>query len=589
MMSVGESRVRLQPLLWLMLLLPVFAHAGLMDMFDGAKVVARMGEAEFTDADLNKYLATLDAAERVQLLKKPDALRQQVKDLMLQEQLTQQARHDAWDKQGNTQSLMARAEEQVLYSAYMSYIGRSDAGFPDEQLINTNYQLNREKYRLPQRIHVAQIFLPHKSDPAIEAKQKAAVDDLAAKAKQPQADFARLARSYSQHAQSKANGGDMGWLDEDKLLPEISKGLQEARVGDVIGPITTKEGLHVIKLLGRSSGDYRPLQSVRKELVQALIQKKSTEKQQAYLQEQVSQTPIKVDSRALRNLQEILQKGETGSFSDRAVATMGVNEYRLSDAVIYLEILGPERGAAMANDRDALEQLMQQEVMRKYVLGRARVAGWQNREQVKAQMEYAGMKALYASYLRHITVPKPDYPSKAEVESLYQEKKADFAVSERLRIAQIYLPVTDITEEQAVKKQLDELAKQIRSGKGNFSLLAKRNSKHAPSAENGGEMGWFSIEQLLPEMRTALKDAKKGEVLGPVRGEQGWHLFRVLDRQPPGYLSLAEATPRLIAALRKYKHLKNQEKYVTDLMAKTPIKVIEGELSKFYIKQGTGA
>lgn len=588
-MSEHVSRNRFTGFLWLFLMMPFLAQAGIMDMFDSERVVARMADTELTDKALNEYLATLDASARVQLLKSEDALKQRVKDLTLQAYLTGLARRDGWDRQNKARALMERARGQVLFDAYMQYIGRPEAGYPNEKLVKTNYQLNREKYRLPDRIHVAQIFLKRKSDEKENRKLEQAIQDLAGKAKANGADFAKLARRYTQHAASKASGGDMGWVEEGKLLPGIAQAVHKAKVGDVIGPIQTSEGWHIIKLLGRSSGDYQPLAAVRGVLIQALRNKRSTEKQQAYLQEQVKSSPIKVDSRALRRLQDILKKGQAGSFKDQTVARMGIYEYKLSDAVIYLEILGPEKSAELADRLDALEQLVRQEMLRVFVIARARAAGWQKKAQMQARMDAAASKALYASYLRHLTVPDAGYPPAEEVKALYERKKPQLRVAERIRLAQIFLPVDDITREDQVKRELEALASQVRSGKGNFSLLAKRRSKHVQSANKGGDMGWMNVTRLLPEIRQAVAGVAKGELAGPVRGEGGWHLFRVLDRAPAGYRPFDEVKGLLTQALRRHRHLKIQERFLADLLKKYPVRVNAEELRKFHVGQGKGA
>jgi peptidyl-prolyl cis-trans isomerase C len=61
------------------------------------------------------------------------------------------------------------------------------------------------------------------------------------------ADFAQLARDYSA-CPSAQNGGDWGELDQQVLPENILQALNEADIGDVMGPIESRHGLHILKL-----------------------------------------------------------------------------------------------------------------------------------------------------------------------------------------------------------------------------------------------------------------------------------------------------------------------------------------------------
>jgi len=60
--------------------------------------------------------------------------------------------------------------------------------------------------------------------------------------------FDQLAYKYSEDAGTKNNGGDLGYLKSDSLLPEMQKAVENMSAGDIKGPIKTKLGYHIIKL-----------------------------------------------------------------------------------------------------------------------------------------------------------------------------------------------------------------------------------------------------------------------------------------------------------------------------------------------------
>ena len=60
--------------------------------------------------------------------------------------------------------------------------------------------------------------------------------------------FDDLAYKYSEDAGTKNNGGDLGYMSSNSLLPEMQKAVENMTVGDIKGPIKTKLGYHIIKL-----------------------------------------------------------------------------------------------------------------------------------------------------------------------------------------------------------------------------------------------------------------------------------------------------------------------------------------------------
>ena len=78
------------------------------------------------------------------------------------------------------------------------------------------------------------------------------------------------------------------------------------------------------------------------------------------------------------------------------------------------------------------------------------------------------------------------------------------------------------------KKAKDLLAK-IKGGES-FEELAKKNSL-CPSGKKGGDLGYFGRGQMVPEFEKAAFDGKKGDVVGPVKTQFGFHLIKIADQQ----------------------------------------------------------
>jgi len=67
----------------------------------------------------------------------------------------------------------------------------------------------------------------------------------------------------------------------------------------------------------------------------------------------------------------------------------------------------------------------------------------------------------------------------------------------------------------------------IRHGK-KFEDIAMEKS-FCPSKKKGGNLGWFGRGQMVKEFETAAFAGKKGQIIGPVKTQFGWHVIRIED------------------------------------------------------------
>jgi peptidylprolyl isomerase len=134
------------------------------------------------------------------------------------------------------------------------------------------------------------------------AKRKA--DDLARKARLPNAKFEDLARLNSDHKSSAAKGGDMGWAGQDQILQEIRGEVIGMSVGEISDPIHSAAGWHIVRLDATKPAQPRPLAEVKDTLIAMLRQQKLKDSQQAYVQRLLDKTPVSVNEAGLKKLFE---------------------------------------------------------------------------------------------------------------------------------------------------------------------------------------------------------------------------------------------------------------------------------------------
>jgi peptidyl-prolyl cis-trans isomerase SurA len=94
----------------------------------------------------------------------------------------------------------------------------------------------------------------------------------------------------------------------------------------------------------------------------------------------------------------------------------------------------------------------------------------------------------------------------------------------------ILIKVNEVTSEAEAKARIDRLRERIVSGNANFEEVARVNSEDQTSAK-GGDLGWLSPGDTVPDFEKAMNQLKPNEVSQPVRTPFGWHLIQVIERR----------------------------------------------------------
>ncbi|MBG0791497.1 MAG: SurA N-terminal domain-containing protein [Desulfovibrionaceae bacterium] len=112
-----------------------------------------------------------------------------------------------------------------------------------------------------------------------EAKKK--IDEVLAKA-EAGADFAKLAQEYSE-GPTGPSGGDLGWFGRGAMVPPFEQAAFDAAKGEVVGPVQTRFGWHVIKVEDHKEGSARTLDEAKDEIRLQIAQEKASEQVQDLL------------------------------------------------------------------------------------------------------------------------------------------------------------------------------------------------------------------------------------------------------------------------------------------------------------------
>jgi len=177
---------------------------------------------------------------------------------------TDQQFEDSLKQSGMTRADMeARLRDTLLTNKVFGRELRGRDEMPDKEL-RERYDHEKEHFRLPERAHLRAIIVTKPDDPAAAAKAEQRVNKIAQDARVAP-DFAKYAASVPENAM-KEKGGDMGEVARGELLPDLDKAVFNAQAGDIIGPIATKSGWHILKVENRLPSEVPAFESVKDKL-----------------------------------------------------------------------------------------------------------------------------------------------------------------------------------------------------------------------------------------------------------------------------------------------------------------------------------
>jgi peptidyl-prolyl cis-trans isomerase C len=206
--------------------------------------------------------------------------------------------------------------------------------------------------------------------------------------------------------------------------------------------------------------------------------------------------------------------GPLRAADDPVLAKVNGAEIKKSDVAMAEE----ELGASLAQmdpatkDENVLSFLIDMKIVSKAAEDK-KIA---DSEEFKKRLAFARTRLLMDSLLAQEgkAATTPDAMKK-----VYEEASKQITGEQEVRARHILVETED--EAKKVKERLD---------KGeDFAKVAKEVSKDPGSAQSGGDLGFFTKDQMVPEFADVAFALKKGETSAPVKTKFGWHIIQVED------------------------------------------------------------
>jgi peptidyl-prolyl cis-trans isomerase C len=156
---------------------------------------------------------------------------------------------------------------------------------PSDEEIQNYYEKNKEaQFTTPEQRCVRHILF--------NKDQKEKAEDIKQQLENG-GDFAKLAKENSQDPGSAENGGDLGCLGKGETVPEFEQAAFGAEQGEIVGPVKTEFGYHILQVTDVKPEQTRSLQEVESQIRSQLATEKQSEAFNKWIEEQKKERDVK--------------------------------------------------------------------------------------------------------------------------------------------------------------------------------------------------------------------------------------------------------------------------------------------------------
>ncbi len=184
---------------------------------------------------------------------------------------------------------------------------------------------------------------------------------------------------------------------------------------------------------------------------------------------------------------------------------------------------------------------LDQVINTRLVQNKAEAAGLENDPEVRQQLDMAKQQIIRTVYVQR-AVDK-------EISDSDLKKKYDEMVGKTPAIEEVKAAHILVDSEAKAKELIEKL-----NGGADFAKLAAENSADPGNKDQGGDLGWFAKQDMVPEFSDAAFKMSKGEISKtPVKTQFGFHVVKVEDKRERPKPSFEEVKPMIQAEMRREK------------------------------------
>lgn len=225
-----------------------------------SKVLAVVGGQEITEELLDLFLQTMPREQQA-YISNPQFREQALEQLVSLFLFAKKAEDDKLEETEEFQSVIANAKRDILAQMAMRDVLKT-AEVSEEEM-KEYYDANQAQYKKGATVSAKHIL--------VAAEEKC--NEILAAITSGEKAFEQAAQEFST-CPSGQRGGDLGTFGKGQMVPEFEKAAFEAEIDQVVGPVQTQFGYHLIKVEAKNEAEVAAFEEVKESIRRALIQQK---------------------------------------------------------------------------------------------------------------------------------------------------------------------------------------------------------------------------------------------------------------------------------------------------------------------------
>jgi peptidyl-prolyl cis-trans isomerase C len=231
----------------------------------------------------------------------------------------------------------------------------------------------------------------------------------------------------------------------------------------------------------------------------------------------------------------------------------------------------PEFAQQLFEGAEGKERFLDELIKKELLYQEAQQKGLDKDEEFTQKIEEF-KKITLIGYLLEKEVEEKAELTDQEVKDYYEQHQEDFANITQMRASHILVK----TESEA-----QQVLGRIKKGES-FAKVAREKSIDPGSARNGGDLGYFSSGQMVPEFESAAARMKKGEISPPVKTKFGYHIIQVTDKKVGKTIEFDKVKTLIYQRLSADKQKDIFDSYIAKLRNSYKVDVNQEALSKMF-------
>ncbi|MDG4596942.1 MAG: peptidylprolyl isomerase [Candidatus Contendobacter sp.] len=216
-----------------------------------------------------------------------------------------------------------------------------------------------------------------------------------------------------------------------------------------------------------------------------------------------------------------------------------------------LSLLSDNRRNRALSGPEPLKELLREIYVGKRMLAEAERLGLEQTPTVQARLAAERRRILAEALGKHLQQQVTPADFAALAREHYVAHPDQFLIPAQFKVAHILKRASCDCERAAKQRQIEQVQARLQAGE-DFAALAKTESDDTASAAQGGDLGqWLKRDELVTPFADAMVKLEPGQLSGVVETQFGFHVIKLLERQPARQQSFEEVQPSIEQRLRE--------------------------------------